>query len=206
MPRPAGARNHDFGEKRLALVDLLTDFALEADLRRPSFRQFAIAANASEPTLRHYFEDRQGVILAILENMGNRGKHIWSLIALPASSQVEAVEQYYRVADAGRRHDLFTRAHAFGLIEGIADEDAGRAYLRYLLEPNLQAIIEKLGATPDSPQTPAALRAAAFAVLAPLLIMSIHQILLGGDKEAPIDSPATFGYLQSWLGSAFAAG
>lgn len=73
MPRPAGARNHDFDEKRAALLDALTDFALSADLRRPSLRQFAQAMNASEPTLRHYFGDRQGLIIEILENIGRKG-------------------------------------------------------------------------------------------------------------------------------------
>ena len=69
MSRPAGARNHDFCEKRTALLDTLTDFALAAALTRPSLRQIAIAANQSEPTLRHYFGDRQGLVLEIIENI-----------------------------------------------------------------------------------------------------------------------------------------
>ena len=67
MPRPAGVRNHDFESKRTALLDTLTQFALEDNMQRPSLRQFAIAARASEPTLRHYFRDRQGLIIAILQ-------------------------------------------------------------------------------------------------------------------------------------------
>ena len=66
MPRPAGVRNHNFEAKRTALLETLTEFALQDDLRRPSLRQFALAAGASEPTLRHYFRDRQGVVIAIL--------------------------------------------------------------------------------------------------------------------------------------------
>jgi hypothetical protein len=32
--------------------------------------------------------------------------------------------------------------------------------------------------------------------------MGIHQTLLGGAEEAPIDSQATIGLLQTWLGEA----
>ena len=158
MPRPIGARNHDFELKRAALVDSMTGYALEADLRRPSLRQFAIAAKASEPTLRHYFDDRQGVVEAILENMGKRATWIWDVIAHPARNPTEAIEEYYRVADAGMRYGHFTRAHAFGLIEGIADDNAGRAYLKFLLEPGLKSIMDKLEATPDGPASRDALR------------------------------------------------
>ncbi|MEO0786583.1 MAG: hypothetical protein AAFY10_12875, partial [Pseudomonadota bacterium] len=85
MPRPAGVRNRDFADKRASLLATLTDFALNSDLRRPSLRQFAIAAEASEPTLRHYFQDRQGVVVAILECIGERGQALWNMIATPAS-------------------------------------------------------------------------------------------------------------------------
>tara|TARA_R110000803_G_scaffold20659_1_gene52962 strand:+ start:1346 stop:1915 length:570 start_codon:yes stop_codon:yes gene_type:complete len=189
----------------MALVDALTDFALTADLRRPSLRQFAIAAQASEPTLRHYFDDRQGVVAAILENMGSRGKWIWELVANPAANPTEALEEYYRIADAGMQYGQFTRAHAFGLIEGVADEVAGRAYLKFLLEPGLESIIIKLKGTPGAPRTRDALRAAAFAAMAPLLFISIHQKLLGGAEEAPINTQATIEHLQSWLGGALSA-
>lgn len=202
MPRPVGARNHDFEIKRAALIDSMTAYALEADLRRPSLRQFAIAAKASEPTLRHYFDDRQGIVEAILENMGERGKWIWELVAHPATNPTEAIEEYYRVADAGMRYGHFTRAHAFGLIEGIADENAGRTYLKFLVEPGLKSIMDKLEATPNGPVTQDALRTAAFAIMAPLLFISIHQKLLGGEAEFPIDTQATIQNLQTWLGRA----
>ncbi|KCZ90736.1 hypothetical protein HJO_12831 [Hyphomonas johnsonii MHS-2] len=179
----------------------MTNHALDADLRRPSLRQFAIAAGASEPTLRHYFGDRQGVVVAILENIGRRGTPIWNMIAEPAETPTEALEQYFRIAETGMRHANFTRAHAFGLIEGIAEEKAGKAYLRHILEPALKSIMDKLGNTPNGPTSENALRAAAMAAMAPLLVMSIHQDLLGGDTEAPIDSQSMIRNIQAWLGA-----
>lgn len=202
MARPAGVRNHDFEQKRAALVDGLTHFAITAELRRPSLRQFAKAVDTSEPTLRHYFDDRRGVVGAILENMGKIGRTYRSDLAAPSDSVADAVENYYLVATPGPQFDLFTRAHAFGLIEGIADTAAGKAYLQYMLEPALTVITEKLANTPGGPKSALDLRAASFAILSPLILMGIHQILLGGAEEAPIDSQTTIGLLQTWLGEA----
>lgn len=202
MARPAGVRNHDFEQKRAALVDGLTHFAVTAELRRPSLRQFAKAVDASEPTLRHYFMDRRGVVGAILENMGKIGRSIRDNIAAPADSISSAVKDYYLIAAPGPQFELYMRAHAFGLIEGIAEDTAGKAYLKHMLEPALSTITEKLTATPGSPKSALELRAAAFAILSPLILMGIHQTLLGGAEEAPVDSQATIGLLQTWLGEA----
>lgn len=202
MPRPAGARNHDFDEKRAALLDALTDFALSADLRRPSLRQFAQAMNASEPTLRHYFGDRQGLVIEILENIGRKGAPLWAVVALPSANPATAFEEYFRISEAGMRLGGFIRAHAFGLIEGLADEAIGQAYLEKVLEPALNAVSDKLRATPGAPQDEAQLRAAALAALSPLLVMSLHQELLGGAATAPIDSSKVIAALQIWLGKA----
>lgn len=204
MPRPAGVRNRDFAEKRSALINTLCDFALNADLRRPSLRQFAMAASASEPTLRHYFTDRRGVVVAILECIGRRGAGIWEAVATPAPAMSEALLEYYRVSEAGMRHGGFVRAHAFGIIEGVADPVVGRAYLHYVLEPALRAVERKYAQTPGAPRAPSALRAASLATLSPLLVMCLHQDLLGGVEERPLDTTETIAQLQSMLLSGIA--
>jgi AcrR family transcriptional regulator len=202
MVRPTGVRNHDFEQKRTTLVEGLTRFAVTAELRRPSLRQFAKAVDVSEPTLRHYFKDRQGVVVAILEHMGTFARSIRGGLAAPSDSITSAVKDYYAVATPGPPFELYTRAHAFGLIEGIAEDSAGKAYLKYMLEPSLTVITDKLARTPGSAKSALELRAAAFAILSPLILMGIHQTLLGGAEEAPIDSQATIGLLQTWLGEA----
>jgi AcrR family transcriptional regulator len=205
MPRPAGARNHDFDLKRAALLDALTDFALSADLRRPSLRQFALAVHQSEPTLRHYFTDRQGLVIEILENIGRRATPLWAMVAMPAADQATALEEYFRISEAGMRVGGFIRAHAFGLIEGLADEAAGKAYLEKVLEPALKSVSDKLRATPGGPKTEASLRAAALATLSPMLVMSLHQELLGGAESAPIDIGETMTSLRGWLSKGLSA-
>lgn len=199
MPRPAGVRNRDFAEKRMALLDTLCDFALSSDLRRPSLRQFALAASASEPTLRHYFKDRQGVVVAILQRIGTRGEPLWRTIALPAKDTATALEEYFRVSEAGMRHGGFIRAHAFGIIEGVADVVAAKAYLEHVLEPALGAVESKLSASEEAPQDSKLLRAAALAALSPMLVMCLHQDLLGGQDDWAFDVPVTMMHLQALL-------
>jgi len=153
MARPARVRNHDFEQKRNALVEGLSQFAVTAELRRTSLRQFAKAVDVSEPTLRHYFKDRQGVVVAILEYMGTFGRSVRGDFAAPSDSITNAVKDYYKVATPGPQFEMYTRAHAVGLIAGIAEDTAGKAYLKYMLEPALTANTEKLTATPGSPKS-----------------------------------------------------
>ena len=199
MPRPAGVRNHNFEAKRTALLETLTEFALSDDLRRPSLRQFALAAQASEPTLRHYFRDRQGVVIAILGHIHDRAIPLWDVIKTGAPDTATAVAEYFRVTEAGLTHGGFARA--FGIIEGMADETVGQAYLEYLLDPALEAVSQKMDATPGRPETETERRASAFMMLSPILVMTLHQQLLGGQDASPIDTDAFMKLMQNWLAS-----
>lgn len=199
MPRPAGVRNHDFAEKKADLIARLCDHALNSDLRRPALRQFAQAVGASEPTLRHYFGDRSGLIVAILEEIGARGAALWELVSQPSASVPAAVEEYYRLSEAGMRHGGFVRAHAFGIIEGVADPAAAAAYRRCVLNPSLDALRRKLAATPGAPAREEALEAAALALFTPLLGISLVQDLLGGARDNPTDRSVLLRELQGLL-------
>lgn len=203
MPRPSGARNHDFDEKRANLLDTLTEFAVATALKRPSLRQFALAARQSEPTLRHYFGDRQGLVIEIIKNIGARARIIWASVAAPASDPPAALSKYLRMTEAGLSQHGYARTHAFGLIEGLADPVVGKVYLEVLLEPSLQAFSDKLSATPGGPKDPDTLRAASLAATGPLFLLGLHQELLNGRETLPINVEPVFRHLNNWLGSAF---
>ena len=206
MPRPVGARNKDFDEKRQSLISKLTDYALNADMRRPSLRQLAIAVETSEPTLRHYFGDRKGLVLAIMEEIGRRGTDIWDLVATPSGDVAGAITEYFRISEVGMRHGGFVRAHAFGLIEGFADDDVGEAYLQHVLNPALDCIEQKLNRTAGHSLDDAQRKSAAFAALSPLLVLSLHQDLLGGSASHQIDVGETIDHLCNWLGNGLLSG
>lgn len=190
MPRPLGSRNPDYDQKKERLTQILTDHVLGTDLTRQSFRQFAVAAEVSEPTLRHYFGDREGVAAEILRALAERARPLWAAVAEPAESAAQAVDAYVVISKIGVAHGAFARAHAFGLLEGVADPRLGRAYLSEVLEPSLAALESRL--RPYLPTDASAARAAALMLFAPMLLSVIHQDLLAGKQAAPMDLPALF--------------
>ncbi|MEQ9504903.1 MAG: TetR/AcrR family transcriptional regulator [Hyphomonas sp.] len=203
MPRPAGVRNHDFDQKRANLLDALTDFALTVATQRPSLRQFPIAAGQSEPTLRHYFTDRQGLVIEVLENIRQRAIPIWAVAATPASDPVASVQEFMDFSQVGMKDRGYTQAHTFGFMEGLGDPVVGRAYLEKILDPALESISDKFRDTPGGPAGPGELRAAALLVMGPLFLLVAHQEMLGGDENAPLDMPKTQNYLKEWLSRSF---
>lgn len=205
MPRPAGARNHDFDQKRASLLDTLTDYALSVSTQRPSLRQFAIAAGQSEPTLRHYFGDRQGLVIEIIENIRQRAIPIWAVAATPAADPVAAIQEFMEFSKVGMTDRGYTQAHTFGLMEGFSDPVVGRAYLEKMLDPALESISDKFRDTPGGPAGPRELRAAALLAMGPMFLLVAHQDLLGGQEYAPIDTAKTMDYLKEWLSRSFAS-
>jgi AcrR family transcriptional regulator len=195
MPRPLGRRNPDYEEKRDRLVRDLTDHVLSTELTRQSFRQMAMAGHVAEPTLRHYFGDRDGVAREILHELGARAQPFIDAVAQPAPSPRDAVEAYVAISRAGVAHGGFGRAHAFGLIEGVADPAVGRTYLTELLEPSLCALENRLAPHLKDDASAVEARAAALMLFAPMLLAVLHQQLLGGDEGAPIDLDALFAAL-----------
>ncbi|MEO0983035.1 MAG: TetR/AcrR family transcriptional regulator [Pseudomonadota bacterium] len=202
MPRPLGSRNEGFEVKRQELVEALTEHALNADIRRPSLREFAQSCGVSEPTLRHYFEDRRGTVLAILEEIARRGQAIWDAVATPSPGGEAALDAYFMISSLGIQNGGFVRAHAFGIIEGLADLEIGKAYVRLILEPSLQSLMTKLKLSSDRAMPEAELRAVALAAFSPLLLVSLHQDLLGGKDSAVIDPAALMDALKAHLSPA----
>jgi AcrR family transcriptional regulator len=201
MPRPSGARNHDFEVKRAALLDTLTDFALNSGVQRPSLRQFAMAAKQSEPTLRHYFGDRQGLVIEIIKKIAANSEQVWALVRRPAKDVTSAVSEYIKLTEFSFREGMFARSHAFALVEGLADRVVGKVYLEFMLEPSLTAFSDKLAATPGGPSDPAQLRAATLAATGPLFVLALHQNLLNGRETLPMDTSKIFGFLDHCIGA-----
>ena len=205
MPRPLGRRNPDYEEKRDRLVRDLTDYVLSTELTRQSFRQMAIAGHVAEPTLRHYFGDRDSVAREILHELGERAGPLIDAVAQPAPNVDEAVDAYVAMSRAGVQHGGFARAHAFGLVEGVADCEVGRTYLTDLLEPSLQALESRLKPHLDQGDDPIEARAVALMLFAPMLLAVLHQQLLGGEEAAPIDLDRLFAALAKRTRRALAA-
>jgi AcrR family transcriptional regulator len=192
MPRPAGRRNADYDAKRAQLVAALADATLATPAMRPSLRQWAQACGVTEPTLKHYFGDREGVAIAILEEIGVRAQTFIAAVSQPAPDPAHAIDAYIALSKAGIGNGVFARAHCFGIVEGVAHPEVGAAYLVHLLEPSLAALESRLGPHFAPGGGASERRAAALLLFAPLLLAVVHQQALAGQTVAPMDVNAVF--------------
>ena len=146
----------------------------------------------SVPTLRHYVGDRAGMVRAVLEQSW-RDAAVYAAEAAafegPLAARVER-----ELATFVRAFTLFglDRLNAWAMTEGLQGDDAGRAYLEFLLEPTLQAAeawIAQHQVAGDVPRTVDP-RFAALTLYAPVLVLFLHQNHLGGRDLRPADIDA----------------
>ena len=184
-------------DRKRALLSVLSSTAIAERSAPVSLRQFAIQAGVSEPTLRHYFTDRQGVVIAIIDYFAEGARHWLARSAEPSADVGEAVSGYTALAVEGVDSDIFAQAHAFALVESIHDPVVAEAYLQLIIEPSLKAVEARLapGVDPDG-EAPARTRHAALALYASVLIAVLHQRLLRGAENRPLDMGAFFDDLR----------
>ena len=196
MARPAGVRNQDYAEKRSALIDLLTDYVLRDEVQLPSYRQLAIAAQTSQPTLDHYFENRTGLIIAILERLHETSKRVRDTLRLPSETIAEAVDQYTAIAIQLGRDDAYLNAHVFAIREGMADQRIFQAYNTLLVEPGVAAIAERLVKSRGGPVNYASALTAAHMLISSSMFMALRKKLLTGGT---VDIQREFTLIKNWL-------
>lgn len=189
--RPKGSRDPDYEKKRRALIDALTRACLANPQERLSVRQMASACDVSTPTLNHYFGDRRGIVYAVLEQSWKNASSFIEQSRQPIGSFQDWVERELgQFLLAFERFGL-DRLNAWGINEGLADSASGPIYLRFFLEPTLQAAEAWLAhyqreGDVDPDVDP---RYAALALYSPCLMLFLHQKALGGETERPADIP-----------------
>jgi len=193
MGRPPGSKNSDYEQKRKALARRVIRALVEAPASHASLRELARAARVSVSTMRHYFEDRGGIVEAALTEMGQTAER--HLRDTTAQAQAVGTEHRARLnayvqtlARTWTTHRV-GRAHAVGLAEGLYDP-TGPAYVQSLLEPFVRSAEEML-ASLHHPRLQSAeqIRQAALALLSPVLMTLVHQDSLGGASQRPLDVP-----------------
>jgi AcrR family transcriptional regulator len=191
MGRRAGSRNLDYARTREQIVSRLASGMLATDRSHLSFRELAHGASVPPSTLRHYFPDRERVLEAVLERV-----HALGLRDLAERTTAERGDLRnslrwflgFLVEGWGRG---VGRSHALGLAEGLGDGSLGPAYLRHLLEPTLRSAevrIEHHLARGEMARCDA--RLAAIELVAPVVVVLLHQGALGGASVRPLDVEA----------------
>lgn len=161
MARPVGVKNADFEQKREKLLDGLTAYALSDGVHLPSMRQLSIAVNTSQPTLSHYFDDRAGVVSAIIERLRETTRPIRTQMRLPESSLEASVNSFLKLAADASQNRSYLKSHAFAIREGMLDPDVYTVYSRELIDTAIEAIAERFVKSPGGPRNFANARSAA---------------------------------------------
>lgn len=190
MSRTIGARNADFEQRRAELLQRARERLALQTGEPPSFRELALATGVSVPTLRHYFESREGLIKALFNYYLQEGQHH---LARARSSEVEGLdlEQSLKVflerIVRGWTQGFVGTLHRIGLAEGLRHHGTALDYLHDVLEPTLQALETRLqGYTAQGLMVPCNPRHAALMLISPLLLALLHQHDLGGTRCRPL--------------------
>lgn len=188
MGRPRGSRNPDFEAKRTALADLLLDHLMSEQGADVSLRALASACGVTPPTLRHYFEDREGALLAAFGAARRRGaEHVAHTATAEFEHPELALRALLRYLVEGWQDHGVGRLHALGLAAGISNEMLGPRYLDDMLEPLLQAFEARIAVHVARGQLQvSSLRHAALQLLAPIVLALLHQHELGGQHTRPL--------------------
>lgn len=199
MPRPAGVRNQDFDEKKQALTDKLLDFVLQEGVDRPSFRQLAIASGVSEPTLRHYFTDRTGLIIHLLNHINEEAEPMRDALRQPQDGLEDAIKGYFSYMEVLTHSNNYVRIHAFGIRESMSDEEVQKVYLQKFMASGIDAVAERLVRSKGGPKSFDEARHAATLIVSASLLRIVHQEVLKGKVHKPLDQDKYFERVGEWL-------
>lgn len=192
MGRPLGARSRDHAAKRAEILTVLTQRLSRHDAMHASFRDLVEASGVSVSTLQHYFGKRADIVAAILDTAHtNAAPYLAHMSDAPAGFQnsIEAALSHIRL---GFERFGVGDLHVLGLVEGLRHSSLGPTVVNELLEPSLKAIAARLKRhqergemRPESdPQ------GAALILLAPVILLLLHQNDLGGASTHPKDVDA----------------
>ncbi|MDI1446129.1 TetR/AcrR family transcriptional regulator [Polyangium sp. 6x1] len=188
MGRPAGSRNPDFEATRASLVAAVQKRLSAPDGPRASFREMAAAAGVSVATLRHYFGSREGVVSAVLSHWHERGQRYMLEVAtgplLPVRASLRTFLAYLEIGFRGGVEEV----HAIGLACGLREPTLGPRYLGEVLDPTLESVEARLARHVARGELRAGdVRQMALLLVAPPLVVLLHQNSLGGTTARPLD-------------------
>ena len=205
--RPQGTKNPDYESNRCELVSKLKRCCLATPHVKLRLRDMAAGCGVSVPTLKHYFADRQRIVRAILEQSHIDGRRFIDETRKPQGTLnkwiVGEIEKFFHAF-----HNFgLDRLNSWGITEGLTTAESGPDYLQFFLEPALQSLEKGLEHYQSQGQFSQKIncRFAALSLLAPCILLEMHQNSLGESKVRPADisefihqhSNQFLGYLRS---------
>ena len=187
MGRTEGSRNRKYEERRRELLLQVRDRLGQPGASGASLRQLAEACGVSLPTLRHYFPQREELILAVLaENLADGRPHL-AHVRLPSGPFAASIREALGYIAFGFHHGV-GEIHTVGLTEGLRDPVVGPGFVDLVLEPSIEALRHRLDAhVAAGEMRKVDTRHAALVLLSPIVLLMLHQRELGGAAAHPIN-------------------
>jgi AcrR family transcriptional regulator len=205
MGRPEGSRNEGYEEQREKLARAVLERLKEPDGPQASFREFARSADVTPPTLRHYFDNRDGAIRAALELALEDGKPYLEMTSEAEFGDVrEALPSLVRFIVVGWRDFGVGAIHRAGIASGLNHGPLGPAYVNLILEPFLKALEERLQLhIARGELREMDVRQGALILIGPIVLGLLHQDELGGAscRELDVDElvqTTVDAFLRAW--------
>lgn len=201
MGRKPGSVNSDHDEKRAALARAALD-AWTAEGASISMRALARACDTSIPTLYNYFEDRDGLFEAVMEQARADGEFYLQLAANPGDKSMREALGYVLTFFAfGWREGALRRLNELGMAQGMTSNQSGQSYVQHILEPLLVACEKMLTAFIERGELPEQnVRFGALSLVSPVFLALMHQDSLDGASCRPLDLDEMIpAHVDAWI-------
>lgn len=192
MARTQGSRNRGYGEKRHTLAYSMARHLLREDGEPATLRDLSLAAGVTQPTLKHYFGDRDGVVSAVMEAVHREmAPHLVQLGDLGGRSLEESLRVCLEGLVFAWRRVGFGHLFSSGLAVSLERLRLGQTFVEHVLEPVLQAIEHRLQQHAERGELAlVSARHAALSLVSPIFLALLHQDGLGGAKYRSLDMDA----------------
>ncbi|MCB9670010.1 MAG: TetR/AcrR family transcriptional regulator C-terminal ligand-binding domain-containing protein [Alphaproteobacteria bacterium] len=188
MGRPAGRRNDDHDEKRVALCRAMVPALLDRG-RPATLAHLAATAGVSAPTLRHYFGDLDGVVQAVLATADDDARGMLAAFSQPSGPVRASLTAWLALLVDGWRQGPLRALVVGSLAHGLEHPTLGPAAVEHVLEPTSRALEGLIRAHVDRGELPDSTdaRITALLLLGPVVLALLHQDDLSGATCRPLD-------------------
>jgi AcrR family transcriptional regulator len=189
MGRPSGARSRDHDARRSEILQRMARRLSERDAMHASYRELVEAAGVSISTLQHYFGRREDIVAAVLQQAQQSAAPHFAHVRQATGTFRESILDFLAYFRLGFECFGVGDVHALGLVEGLRSTALGPVMVDAVLEPSIDALTARLSEHQrrGEMRTDSDPRHAALMLIAPGLLLILHQRELGGAARHPAD-------------------
>jgi AcrR family transcriptional regulator len=192
MARPKGSKTEAHAFRRSEILQRLKLRLSQRDAMHASFRDLVAAAGVSISTLQHYFGRRADIVAAVLSEAAKNAEPHFDHARQPDGDFEASVQSVLAYTRLGFERFGVGDLHALALVEGLQNSIIGPVVVDAVLEPSIEAIASRLAAHQRRGEMLADNdpRFAALSLLAPLVLLMLHQHSLNGALCHKVDIDA----------------